>query len=118
MAAFPSRLIANLRQSAWLDRDRIVIWCAILAGLEAAFLLFVALWQHGAFGAVGATSGDFVSLYAAGKLVLAGTPWLAYDQAAHELAEQAVHGAGAPYQFFFYPPVYLPICAVLATLPY
>ncbi len=118
MAAFPSRLIANLRQSAWLDRDRIVTWCAILAGLEALFLLFVACWQHGAFGAAAETSGDFVSFYAAGKLVLAGTPWLAYDQVAHELAEQAVHGAGAPYQFFFYPPVYLPICAVLATLPY
>ena len=66
MAAFPSRLIANLRQSAWLDRDRIVTWCAILAGLEALFLLFVACWQHGAFGSVGATSGDFVSFYAAG----------------------------------------------------
>jgi len=118
MAAFPSRLIATLRQSAWLDRDRIVVWCAILAGLEAAFLLLVACWQHGAFGPVAATSGDFVSFYAAGKLVLAGTPWLAYDQAAHALAEQAIHGAGAPYQFFFYPPVYLPLCAVLATLPY
>lgn len=108
----------KIRQAAWLNRDRIVAWCLILAGLEAAFLLFLAFWQHGAFGPSVPQSSDFLSFYAAGKLVLAGTPALAYDRSAHFLVEQAVSGPDIPYQFFFYPPVYLPLCAVLAILPY
>ena len=89
-----------------------------MAALQAALLIFIACWQHGAFGAAAATSSDFVSFYAAGKLALASTPALAYDQTAHYLAEQAARGGGTPYQFFFYPPVYLLVCAALATLPY
>jgi hypothetical protein len=108
----------KLRRAGWLDRDRIVSWCAILAGLECLFLIFIACWQHGVFGPTEQTSGDFLSFYAAGKLALAGTPALAYDQNAHHLAEQAVRGAGVPYQFFFYPPVYLFLCAFLASMPY
>ena len=118
MLAVPPRPMDRLRSAAWLNRDRIVAWCGILVGLQAAFLVFVACWQHGAFGPPVATSSDFVSFYAAGKLVLAGTPALAYDQDAHYLAQQAARGVGAPYQFFFYPPVYLLVCAALATLPY
>lgn len=110
--------IDKLRQSVWLRRDRIIAWGLILAALEAAFLIFLALWQHGAFGSSVPQSSDFLSFYAAGKLVLAGTPALAYDQGAHFLTEQAARGPDIPYQFFFYPPVYLPLCAVLATLPY
>lgn len=106
------------RRAAWLNRDRIIAWCTILAVLQAGLLIFVACWQHGAFGPPAATSSDFLSFYAAGKLVLAGTPALAYDQAAHFSMEQSVRGPGAPYQFFFYPPVYLPLCALLASLPY
>lgn len=118
MPAFAARLTQHLRRPPWLDRDRITAWGTILFGLEAAFLAFLAAWQHGAFGPPAPTSGDFVSFFAAGKLVLAGTPALAYDQAAHYLAEQAARGSGAPYQFFFYPPVYLLLCTGLATLPY
>jgi alpha-1,2-mannosyltransferase len=118
MPADAARPIEGFRIAAWLNRDRVVTWCTILLGLQAALLVFIACWQHGAFGPVVPTSSDFVSFYAAGKLVLAGTPALAYDQTAHELAEQAARGGGAPYQFFFYPPVYLLVCAGLATLPY
>jgi alpha-1,2-mannosyltransferase len=102
----------------WLNRDRIVAWCVILAMLETAFSVTAALWQHGAFGPSKPQSSDFVSFYAAGKLVLAGTPMLAYDQSAHFLAERAVSGPDIPYQFFFYPPIYLPLCAAFAILPY
>ena len=115
---FAALALDKLRHARWLDRERIVAWCAILAVLETALLLGIALWQHGAFGPVDPRSSDFLSFYAAGKLVLSGTPALAYDQSAHFMAEQAIGGAGVPYQFFFYPPVYLPVCALLATLPY
>jgi alpha-1,2-mannosyltransferase len=76
----------------------------------------LALWQHGVIAnGTSHTSSDFVSFYAAGKLALAGTPALAYDQAAHFLMEQRFTVEGAPYQFFFYPPVFLMLPCRLAA---
>jgi alpha-1,2-mannosyltransferase len=108
-----------LRRADWLTRDRVVAYSGVLFALELLILVFLALWQHGFFAAgVHSPASDFASFYAAGKLALAGTPQLAYDQAAHYLAQQQATGTLAPHQFFFYPPVYLLLCAPLATLPY
>ena len=116
--SLPRRLIEQLRRADWLNRDRVIAWSIVLLIEEALLLGFLALWQHGAFVPVAPSSSDFVSFYAAGKLALAGTPALAYDQAAHYLAQQQATVQGAPYQFFFYPPVYLILCAGLAMMPY
>jgi hypothetical protein len=59
-----------------------------------------------------------VSFYAAGSLADAGTPALAYDAAAHLAAEEHATTPGISYQFFYYPPVFLLLCAPLARLPY
>jgi hypothetical protein len=64
------------------------------------------------------TSTDFVSFYAAGSLADAGTPQLAYDRAEHYAAEERATAAGINYNFFYYPPPYLLLCALLAHLPY
>jgi Glycosyltransferase family 87 len=113
------RLIAHLRDAAWLDHDRVVGWGLVLLVETAAIVLFLALWSHGVVMHLDhPTSTDFVSFYAAGKLALAGTPALAYDHAAHLLAERQFTLPGATYQYFFYPPVYLLLCAPLALLPY
>lgn len=113
------RLLDLARHAHWLHRDRVVAWSVVLLFEEVLFLAFLVLWQHGVlFNITTPTSSDFVSFYAAGKLALAGTPALAYDQAAHYLAQQQATVAGAPYQFFFYPPVFLMLCAGLASLPY
>src|ERR1700686_936554 len=64
------------------------------------------------------TSTDFVSFYAAGSLANAGTPELAYNEAAHHAAEQRATEMGILYNYFYYPPVFLLLCAVLAHLPY
>jgi hypothetical protein len=45
-------------------------------------------------------------------------PAAAYDQAAHFAAEQRATVPGITYVYFFYPPVFLLICAALARLPY
>jgi len=112
-------LVDGLRQGRWLTRDRIIAGSQVLLLVELTILVMLALWQHGAItGQVSRTSSDFVSFYAAGKLALAGTPALTYNQAAHFLAEQQFMVAGAPYQFFFYPPVFMLLMAPLALLPY
>jgi alpha-1,2-mannosyltransferase len=112
-------LIDGLRHGRWLTRGRIIAGGQVLLLIELTVVIMLALWQHGVItGEVSRTSSDFVSFYAAGKLALAGTPALAYDQAAHFLAEQRFTVPGAPYQYFFYPPVFMLLTAPLALLPY
>jgi len=108
-----------LFRAPWLHRARVIGWSSILLGFELFALAFLIAWTHGAFRPIDPpTTTDFASFYAAGKLALAGTPALAYDQTAHHAAEMAATAPGIEYQFFFYPPVFLLLCAPLALLPY
>ena len=117
----PVTNLAVLMQSFadWLDRRRIQRGCAALLVLEIAIFLILIAGTHGWIVPLEhATTTDFASFYAAGALANAGTPQLAYDQAAHYAMEQAVTAPGIEYQYFNYPPVYLILCAALAPLPY
>jgi alpha-1,2-mannosyltransferase len=112
-------LIDGSRHANWLTRERVVAGGQLMLLIELTILILLALWQHGVTTTHASnTSSDFVSFYAAGKLALAGTPALAYDQTAHFLVQQRFTVAGAPYQFFYYPPMFLLLCAPLALLPY
>ena len=98
---------------------RIFFLCGSLLAIEAAFFLFIVAGTYGLIVPLKKpTSTDFVSFYAAGSLADAGTPQLAYDQAAHYTAEQHATQPGIAYNFFYYPPPYLLLCAALARLPY
>jgi hypothetical protein len=104
---------------AALDRNRVLAYCRILLAVEIAVFLFIIAGTHGLIVPLaGPTSTDFVSFYAAGALADSGNPELAYDQVAHDAAEQHATAAGVEYRFFYYPPVFLLLCAALARLPY
>jgi alpha-1,2-mannosyltransferase len=104
---------------AALDRGRVLAYCRVLLAAETAIFLFFIAGTHGLIVPLaGPASTDFVSFYAAGALADSGTPELAYDQAAHHAAEQRATAPGVEYRFFFYPPVFLLLCAALAHLPY
>jgi alpha-1,2-mannosyltransferase len=104
---------------AALDRDRVLAYCRILLMVETAVFLFAVAGTYGLIVPLaGPTTTDFVSFYAAGALADSGTPELAYDQTAHDAAEQHATAAGIEYRFFYYPPVFLLLCAALAYLPY
>ena len=91
----------------------------MLLALELAGFAFFVAGTHGWITPLRRpVSTDFVSFYAAGRLADAGTPALVYDQAAHYAAEQAATEPGIAYNYFYYPPVFLLLCAVLARLPY
>lgn len=112
-------LVSALRQADWLHGERVAAWALMLLIVEVLIVLLLAAWLSGLIGHLHKPgSSDFLSFYAAGKLALAGKGVLAYDHAAHLLAERQVAGGAVPYQFFFYPPVFLLPCAVLAALPY
>jgi len=118
-AGVAARLFRAMRSGAWLDRQRIFAYGTILLVLEVVAFLFFVAGTHGLIVATTEpTTTDFVSFYAAGDLANAGTSHLAYDQTAHWAAEERATEPGIRYQFFYYPPVYLLLCALLARLPY
>ena len=93
--------------------------CATLLAVEISFFIFIAAGTYGLIVPLKQpTSTDFVSFYAAGSLADAGMPHLAYDRAAHYAAEQHAAWPGIVYNFFYYPPIFLFLCAGLAHLPY
>ena len=98
---------------------RMFFLCGSLLAIEAALFLYITAGTYGLIVPLKKpTSTDFVSFYAAGSLADAGTPRLAYDQAAHYAAEQHATQPGIAYNFFYYPPPYLLLCAAFAKLPY
>ena len=102
-----------------LNHDRVIAYSAILLAIEIGCFLFLVAGTHGLIVPLDTpTSTDFVSFYAAGSLADAGRPELAYDQAAHRAAEERATAPGVEYRFFYYPPVFLLLCALLARLPY
>jgi hypothetical protein len=112
---------ARLRSpSGRLGRSELVYaGSAIFLAIELALLLFLAAGTHGLIVPLEQpNTTDFASFYAAGSLADAGAPALAYDQAAHYAAEQRATAPGVVYNYFYYPPVFLMLCAAVARLPY
>jgi hypothetical protein len=102
-----------------LNRCRLAILCGSLLAFEIAAFVFFTAGTHGLIVPLSKpTSSDFVSFYAAGSLADAGTPQLAYDHRAHYAAEQRATAPGIGYNLYYYPPVFLLLCALLARLPY
>jgi hypothetical protein len=109
----------GLKAGAGLDRRSVPMLGGILLAIEIAVFLFLVAGTHGWIVPLDRpTTTDFASFYAAGSLADAGTPFLAYDEAAHYAAEQQATAPGIEYQFFYYPPVFLLICALFGRLPY
>jgi alpha-1,2-mannosyltransferase len=110
---------ARRRTGVWTPRRRIMVCATVLLVLELAGFAFFVAGTHGWITPLRRpASTDFVSFYAAGRLADAGTPALVYNQAAHHAAEQAATEPGIAYNYFYYPPIFLLLCAVLARLPY
>ncbi len=109
----------GLRNGAWLTRRRVLEYTVLLFVFECIAIVFFAAGSHGLIVPLEhANPSDFISFYAAGSLAGDGTPALAYDMDAHYRAEQAVAGEGISYNYFYYPPVCLMLCALFAKLPY
>jgi alpha-1,2-mannosyltransferase len=109
----------SMARGHWLTRERVIGYATILALTELGLFVFCVAGAHGLIVPMDhATSTDFLSFHAAGALANAGTPWLVYDRAAHQAAEQAAIGVQTAYNYFYYPPVFLLVCAPLARLPY
>ena len=107
------------RADGFISASRVRRWCVPMLATQLILFVICVLGTHGMLVTLRypATS-DFVSFYAAGTLANGPHPDLVYDRVAHYAAEQAATQSGIQYFYFFYPPVFLLICATLATLPY
>lgn len=89
--------------------------CFALVVAQAIYL--AAAWWFGSW--LGVIPTDFVSVWAAGKLVLDGQAAAVYDWPIHKQIE--VLALGHPFDGYFgwhYPPTFLFVAAALALLPY
>ncbi len=119
MQACLARLLAGLKSGDWLNRRRVLAYGGILLAVELVTFGVLVAGTHGLVVKLAKpTTTDFVSFYAAGVLTDAGTPALAYHQPEHYAAEEQATAPGIRYQFFYYPPIFLLLCAVIARLPY
>jgi hypothetical protein len=94
--------------------------CLAVIIAEAVFLagsLLRGTWLMAPHG--GWVDSDFVDVWAAGRLALAGHAAMAYDWPTHKLAEVSALGhAFDGYYGWHYPPTFLFVAGALALLPY
>ena len=95
------------------------IFEAVSVMLFAGFWMLWAQWIYLSPG-ISQISGDFVSFWTAGQLVLDGRAADAYREAAHMALQDALHHDAAHWLYlaFFYPPFFLLLCAPFALIPY
>ncbi len=85
-------------------------------------LLTLVLWYATADGLKDSSGtplgADFINVYAAGLLANAGSPEAAYNWGVHREIEQSVMGYAGPYFAWHYPPMFLAVAMLTATVPY
>jgi Glycosyltransferase family 87 len=110
----------GLRTGEWLTPARARNYCLILLGLSTiAIVIWIAL-SDGPIDRNGKPLGtDFSNVYAAGRLAWQGRPADAYDPPLQHAAEMAVFaGRDVPFYGWHYPPFFLSIAFLVASLPY
>jgi len=112
-------LVQNLRDGAWVTRDRArLVGLAVLAA-SLFGLVYILATASGLNDYSGRPIGsDFSNIYAAGTYVLDGEPAKPFDPATQHAREQAIFGAATPFYGWHYPPFFLGLAALLATMPY
>jgi hypothetical protein len=109
----------NLRSGGWLTRERVRLVALMLiaaAVLGAAFLITTSDGLNDRFGRPLGT--DFSNVYAAGTYVLDGEASAPFDPELQYRREGLIFGPETPFYGWHYPPFFLGLAALLATMPY
>lgn len=102
------------KKMAWL-----ALRCLALANLLIVPIPTMATWNSVvASGKQPEVGTDFLSFYAASALALAGHSVDVYNQTLHVASQRLVFPGLEAYYAFYYPPMFLLLCAPLALLPY
>ena len=113
-------MFERLASGDWVNAGRVRLACSLL--LAATILSYAVLLAtaHGTLDAMGRPIGtDFSDVYAAGWMADHGRAAAAWLWPDHYAVQQAIHRSKAvPFYGWHYPPPFLLIAALLATLPY
>lgn len=110
-------LLDGIRSGSLVDRERVRTYGRLIAGLNVLSLVaLLATSQGGRDRFRHLVGSDFLSFWAAGKLLLARA--LPYDEASHLAEMQGFAPDLAGYPAFYYPPSFLVLCALIGLAPY
>jgi alpha-1,2-mannosyltransferase len=113
------RVLATLQTGDWLTRERIRLVAGAVLFASMAGICYLIATSDGRNDYTGRPLGtDFSNVYAAGQLVLEGSPAAAYDPCQHRERERAIFGESTPFYGWLYPPFFLFVAAGLALMPY
>ncbi|HZP69499.1 MAG TPA: glycosyltransferase family 87 protein [Pseudolabrys sp.] len=119
MAQALAQTLDTLRSGIWLTRERtkLVVFGLLAAMLIAAvYLVATSDGRNDSFGRPLGT--DFSNVYAAGTYVLDGNAAAPFDPPRQYAREQAIFGKDTPFYGWHYPPYFLALAALFATMPY
>ena len=112
-------LHASLRDGAWLTPARLSVYPRLLGFLLALAIVALLATSHAGRDRWGRPLGtDFSGVWVAGEAVLAGHPAQPYDNQANAAAQAAAFGPSDSFLPWPYPPLFLVVAGVLASLPY
>ncbi|MGD0634564.1 MAG: glycosyltransferase family 87 protein [Beijerinckiaceae bacterium] len=112
-------MLEAARSGSWLTRERLRVYPLLLGlGLGGTLIALIAT-RSGVLDHWGRPLGtDFSQFWVAGFEVAAGHPAQPYDNAAHAAAQSAIFGHSESFYSWPYPPYFLGLAALFATLPY
>ncbi len=112
-------MLEDLRTGAWLTRERLFAYPAILFVLFAAAALALLATSHGIIDAFGRPLGtDFSGIFTAGREVDEGHPGEPYHVAGFRSDQERIFGPSEDFYVWLYPPYFLALAALLGLLPY
>jgi hypothetical protein len=110
--------LERFASGAWLTPSTMTFAAVMMLGGTIAALGVLIFTANGTVDLLGRPLGtDFSSFWTAGHMALEGHAAQTYDWAAHYAVQRRIHGI----EMFFpwsYPPVFLLVAAMLASLPY
>ena len=112
-------LRAAVRSGAWLTPERLRVYPRLFGGAFCLALCGLIATSRGALDRWGRPLGtDFSGIWVAGRAVLAGHPAQPYDNALNAAAQVAAFGPSDSFLAWPYPPYFLALAALLASMPY
>ena len=112
-------MFSILRSGAWLTRQRLRVYPAILLAAFVIGGLGLVATAHRGKDIYGHPLGaDFTEVWSAGHAALAGDPARPYDVAAYKRDQDKFFGPSDDFYIWPYPPFFLAIAALLALCPY
>jgi alpha-1,2-mannosyltransferase len=108
-----------LRAGTWLTRERVRLVALMLLAAALIGVIFVVVTSDGLNDRFGRPLGtDFANVYAAGTYVLDGEAAAPFDPELQYRREGLLFGPETPFFGWHYPPFFLGLAALLATMPY